>query len=56
MKIKFYLHTAWGNHFKQLVLLPAVCITTNKFQRTQFSVLSISFLAWDFGISFYKEL
>lgn len=56
MKIKFYLHTIWGDRFKQLALIPTVFITNNKFERTRFSVLSISFLAWDFGISFYKEL
>lgn len=56
MKIKFYLHTVWGDHVKQLALIPTVFITSNKFERNRFMVLSISFLAWDFGISFYKEV
>lgn len=55
MKIKFYLHTAWGNHFKQLALIPTIFVTKNKFQRNYFIVLSISFLVWDIGISFFKS-
>ena len=56
MKIKFYLHTVWGEHVKQLALIPTIFVTTNNYERTRFSVLSISFLAWDFGVSFYKEI
>ena len=56
MKIEFYLHTNWGTHFKQLALIPSVFVTTNRFQKNRFSVLSISFLMWDFGLSYYKKL
>lgn len=55
MKIKFYLHTVWGKHFKQLALIPTMFVTKNKFQRNYFIVLSISFLVWDIGISFFKS-
>jgi hypothetical protein len=56
MKIEFYLHVTWGKHFKQLALLPTVFVTTNRFQKNRFSILSISFLMLDFGISYYKKL
>ena len=56
MKIKFYSHTVWGDHIKQLALIPTVFVTSNSYRKSKFLVVSLSFLMWDFGISFYKEV
>lgn len=55
MKIKFYTHTVW-NECKQLALIPTIFVTTTKYDINRFTVISISFLMWDLGISFYKEV
>jgi hypothetical protein len=54
MNIDFYLHTNWDSNFKQLALIPTVLITSSRHGKKGFTVLSISFLVWDFGISHFK--
>ena len=64
LKIKGYCTKTWNKGwFRQIALLPCPYLTHNPIGHfietgvsTDLWVISINFLAWDFGIQIYKDL
>ena len=63
IRIKGYCLRTWSADFKQLALVPCLYYTHNpvgNFIETGVStnlwVISINFLAWDFGFKIYEDL
>jgi hypothetical protein len=63
IKIERYCHRTWDKAFKQMALLPCPYITYNPQGHfiesgvyAKLWVVSINFLAWDFGIRIYEDL
>ena len=64
IKIKSYCHKTWGKDgFKQIALLPCPYFTYNpegnfieQGVSTKLWVVSINFLAWDFGFMIFENI